>query len=273
MKSLACIAVVLWVASTAWGQALCVTVSPNPAPQGASITISGFAASPNGLYSQASCFVPIIHSGTPNGPVIQALPCAFVPTPIPGCGSAAPPRSYTWTPGPQTAPGLYWFEIDWVSVPFGAPTAEFHGVTIQGTPPGPVLSGAPGATWGTPYFLALSAPAHPGGGYAVALSGSTNTGLPLGPGLFLSLDVDAIFNLTFPTPDPAIFVGFQGALDGNGAASGIAILIPPLFFGCVPLHAQAAVIAAAGIALSNEYTSRSSRPDRNAREAAHLPPL
>jgi hypothetical protein len=255
MRTFACVAAILWVASTASGQALCITISPNPAPPATPITISGYAVSPNGLFSQSVCFVPIIHSGTPNGPVIQALPCAFVPTAIPGCGSTAPPRTYTWTPGPQIAPGLYWFEIDWVSAPFGTPTSEFHGVTIQGTPPGPVLSGAATTPWAAPYLLALSAPAHPGEAYAVALSASTNTGLSIAPGLFLSLDVDAVFSLTFPTPDPALFQNFQGVLDAAGVANGIAILVPPLFLGCVPLHAEAAVISAAGaVALSNEFS-------------------
>jgi hypothetical protein len=245
----------LALSAAAGAQNLCVTVSPNPAPQGAPITISGFAVPPGGLYTQSACWVPIIHSGTPNGPVIQALPCAFVPTAIPGCGSALPPRTYTWTPPPAIAPGLYWFQINWVSTPFGAVTSEFFDVTLQGVPAGPVLSAAGAATWGSPFFLSLAAPLHPGEAYAVALSGSTNTGIAIGPGLFVSLDADPIFNLTFPNPDPLTFVAFQGVLDSSGNAGGIGILIPPLFLGCFPLHAQAAVVSAGGsLALSNELS-------------------
>lgn len=245
----------LALAAVGAAQNLCVTVSPNPAPLGSPITISGFAVPPGGLYTQSACWVPIIRSGTPTGPVIQALPCAFVAVAIPGCGSTSPPRTYTWTPSPAIAPGLYWFQINVVQAQFGAVTSEFHSVTIQGAQPVPALSPVGSATWGAPFFLNLSASGHPGEAYAVALSGSTNTGLSIAPGLFLSLDVDAIFNLTFPAPDPLTFVAFQGALDSSGNAAGIGILIPPLFLGCFPLHAQAGVVSATGgVALSNDLS-------------------
>jgi hypothetical protein len=236
-------------------QNLCVTVSPNPAPQGVPVTVSGYAKSP-GLYTPTACWVPVMRAGTPTGQVLFALPCAYVATAIPPCGSTTAPRSFTWNQnafGSQAAPGDYWFEIDTTTSPVGPVSTEWHCVTIVGATPRPTLSTPGNATWGSPFGLGLAAPGHAGEFYAVALSGTTNTGLALNPNLFLCLDTDAIFNLTFPSPDPTTFVNFQGNLDAQGNAAGITILIPPLNLGCFPLHAQAGLIGTSGaITLSNE---------------------
>jgi hypothetical protein len=95
------------------------------------------------------------------------------------------------------------------------------------------------------------APAQVNSVYAFALSGSTNTGITFGPGVFLSLDPDAIFNLTFPVPDPNFCVAFQGLVPSGGVVFAAAV-IPPLFIGCFPVNAQAGVVDASGtVMLSN----------------------
>ena len=87
--------------------------------------------------------------------------------------------------------------------------------------------------------------------WKLALSGSTNTGIPFAPGVFVSLDPDAIFNLTFPVPDPNFFVAFQGTVSPGGIVFA-ALVVPPLFIGCFPINAQAGVIDAGGnVMLSN----------------------
>ena len=48
--------------------------------------------------------------------------------------------------------------------------------------------------------------------YVVAASLTTNTGLNAGGGLFVSLDPDPVFALSFPVPNPFLFTGFQGTL-------------------------------------------------------------
>lgn len=249
-------ACVLWCApAVAWAQGLCVTVAPDPAPQGSTITVTAHAKSATALYTPDGCLVQSIHSGTPNGPSVIGYFCITIPVQIPGCGTATP-RTFTWNQldsnGAQATPGLYWFRIMHTSSMFGAAQTEWHCVTISGPTPGPVLSAPATGAWGVPLQLILTAPAHPGEFYAMALSGSTNAGLALTPALFLCLDQDAIFNLTFPTPAGATFSGFQGATDASGNAVGT-IFIPPLFLGCFPLHAQAGLIDASfNVSLSNE---------------------
>jgi hypothetical protein len=247
-------ACVLWWAPVVSGQALCVTVSPNPAPLGVPITVSGYAASPYGLYTPNGCWVQSVRSGTPGGPIVQTYGCIQIPVPIPGCGTASP-RTTTWNQtdinAAQVPPGLYWFQIPHTSQPFGGPTTEWHCATISGPTPVPVLSAPTTAFWGVPFQLTINATTHPNEFYGIALSGSTNVGLSIGPGLFVCLDQDAILNLTFPSPHPSYFYNFQGLLDSSGV--GVGVILIPSFGGCFPVHAQAGLIDAAQIIyLSNE---------------------
>jgi hypothetical protein len=246
---------VLMCSSALPGQALCVQVSPDPAPVGALITVTCHATSATALFTPNGCLVQSIHSGTPNGPVVRSYFCITIPVQIPGCGTTMP-RTATWNQldagNVQVPPGLYWFKILHAPSGFSTTTTEWHCVTISGAAPEPVLSAAATTAWGVPFQLTLTAPTHPNEFYAFALSGSTNVGLALSPTLFLCLDQDWIFNLTFPTPDPTVFAGFQGTTDASGNAVGT-IFIPPLFLGCFPLHAQAGLVdAGSNVYLSNE---------------------
>ncbi len=237
-------------------QDLSVTVSPNPAPLGATITVTAQDASGLGLYTPFGCLISSIRSGTPGGPTVRVFPCTFLGVAIPPCPGAAV-RTGTWNQsvtGGTAAPGLYWIEIQKSVGPFGAITTEWHSVTIDTAVPSvPVLSAVNTPTWGNVFQMAVNAPSHPSETYVVAMSLTTNTGLLVSPGVFLSLDLDALFFLSFPTPDPILFANFQGVLDSNGAATGIGINFPNVPLGCIPLHAQVATVDSfANVALSND---------------------
>jgi hypothetical protein len=255
--SLALVAIV--GVTSAVAQDLSVTVSPNPAPPGSTVVLTAKDASGLGYFTPNGCLIQSVRAGVPGGTPVSLVFCTLVPIAIPACGSSSAPRTGSWNTSQNTmgggppGPGLYWFEISKALGPFGPITTEWHSVQIDGTPPTPVLSAVNTPTWGSTFQLAINAPANPFETYAVALSASTNVGVNVGPGQHVCLDLDPLFGLTFPTPDPNFFVNFQGMLDGSGAATGIAINIPPLFIGCVPLHAQAATVTFGGlISLSND---------------------
>src|SRR5262245_7013674 len=244
--------------ATLVAQDLSVTVSPNPAPPGATITVTATDASGLGWYTPFGCLISSISAGTPGGPTINYFPCTFLGVAIPPCGSPTP-RTGSWNTsqpmigGGLPQPGLYYLEIQKSIGPFGAISTEWHAVTLDSSGMVPVLSAVNAPTWGSVFQMSLSSPANAMDTYAVALSGSTNTGAAITGSLYLSLDLDAIFGLTFPTPDPNLFGNFQGQLNYLGDSPPITINIPPLFAGCIPLHAQGAAVSATGsIALSND---------------------
>lgn len=240
----------LLLAGLTRAQSLSVTVSPNPAPPGASITVTARDATGLGLFTPFGCLLSAVRSGTPSGPIVAQFPCTFLPGAIPPCGSATP-RTGVWNSG-AAAPGLYWFEIQHSVGMFGATTSEFHSVVIEGASPVPVLSASGAATWGNPFPMSLLAPPHAGEVFFVALSLSTNTGIPLGGGQLVTLDPDALFFLTFPSPVPGLFTNFQGVLDASGSAGAILINFPSSS-GCLPFRAQAAMVDGVGaVTLSND---------------------
>lgn len=245
------------LAAVAPAQQLAVSVSPNPAPLGASITVSANAAYST-LFTPFGCLVTSIRSGSPTGPVVRVFPCTFLSVAIPPCGSASPPRQTIWNQavtGGTAAPGDYWFEIQHSPSQFGATTTEFFCVRIDGAIPGPKLSAPAAPTWNSFFTLNIDAPLYPTEFYLVALSASTNVGIPLGPGQLLCLDDDILFSFSFPTPLP-LFQGFQSNLDSAGQSVGLGIQFPanPGLI-CFPFHAQAAILPiGGGIVLTNELS-------------------
>ncbi len=243
------------LATVATGQDLSVTVSPNPAPIGATITVTAQDASGLGLYTPFGCLISSIRSGVPGGPTVRVFPCTFLGVAFPPCGGTSF-RTGTWNQvvtGGTAAPGLYWIEIQKSIGPFGAITREWHSVVIDGVAPAPVLAPVNNPTWGSVFQLSLSAPAHPFETYLVAFAQTTNVGFAVSPGVYLSLDIDFLFNLSFPFPDPNLFANTQGILDGTGSVGGAFVILPNVALGCLPLHAQAAVVdSAGGVFLSND---------------------
>jgi hypothetical protein len=247
------------VAASTPAQQLAVTVSPNPAPLGSTITVTANSVGAQ-VWTPFGCLITAVRQGSPTGPVVRNFACTFLSVAIPPCGSAAAPRTGTWnqtvTGGGIASPGLYYFEIQHVPAMFGSPTtSEFFAVRIDGPTPDPILSAAAPPTWNSFFPMTINAPLYPNDFYLVALSATTNTGIPIGPGQLLSLDNDVLFSLSFPAPLP-IFQGFQSFLDPAGQSTGLGIQFPPNpGLLCFPFHAQGAVFPiGGGIALTNEIS-------------------
>ena len=236
------------LATLSFGQLLQVTISPNPAPLGAPITVNANEAYGLGLFSPGNGgFLAEVRSGSPAGPTVAIFPATFLPGAIPPCGS--PPRTQTWTPGASITAGHYWIGITYSIGMFGAYQSEWFQVTIDANsmPPvaAPGLAATAGSmpTLGSTYSMDITAPGHTVDTYICAMSASTNVGFPLGMGIHFALDIDPIFDLSFPNPTPGIFSNFQGNTDANGNAQGIGFTIPNIpFLSCIPLHCQALII-------------------------------
>ena len=96
---------------------------------------------------------------------------------------------------------------------------------------------------------------HGGQPYAVALSFTSNSGIPI-PGGHVALDNDALFALSL-TANPNLFLNFSGLLDSIGSTfQPIHILIPAVAgVLVVPIRAQAVVVGPLGeLTLSNCLT-------------------
>lgn len=239
----------LLAASVASAQQLSVAISPNPAPLGAPITISAEAAY-GPLWTPGGCLVTSVRSGGPNGPVVRVFGCTFLAVAIPVCGTGGTPRTTVWnqllTGNGSAAPGDYWVTIAHSPAPFSAITTEAFCVTIEAAATDPKLTASAAPQWGSYFAMNLDAPLYPGSIYAVALSGSTNVGIPLSPTELLCLDFDALFNFSFPAPLPP-FINFQGGLDAAGQAPGLGIQFPPNpGLTCFPFHAQAVILDISG---------------------------
>lgn len=239
----------LVVASVASAQQLAVSISPNPAPLGAAITISAEGAYAP-LWTPGGCLVTSIRSGGPTGPVVRVFPCTFLGVAIPQCGTGGVPRTTVWnqivTGNVNAAPGDYWVTISHSPAQFGPITTEAFCVTIEAAATDPKLTAPAAPLWGSFFPLALDAPLYAGSIYAVALAGSTNVGIPLAPPDLLCLDFDDLFNFSFPVPLP-LFTNFQGVLDSAGQAPGLGIQFPPNpGLTCFPFHAQAVILDISG---------------------------
>ena len=189
-----------------------------------------------------------------------------MPSAIPLFGSPTF-RQYTWNqnvlpgviPGGMATPGVYYLEIrHQVGGGFGAPlTSEFFPVTISDPAnPTPALTALNTPNYGTTFQMGLAAGIpHGGEAYAVALSFTANTGIPI-PGGHVALDNDWLFALSL-TGDPNFFLNFSGVLDSVGSLfQPIQLLIPAVpGILVIPIHAQAVVIGPGGaLTLSNDLT-------------------
>ena len=257
------LAAVVVIAALSFGQELTVTISPNPAPLGQPITITAQAAHPN-FYTPNGCLLSDIRVGTPTGTSAAVFGCTFVPVAIPLYGSPTS-RQTTWNqsvlpsaiPGGMATPGVYYFAITYqVGGGFVPPAGtEYFQVTIDNpTNATPALAALNTPNFGATFQMGLSAGiSHGGELYAVALSFTTNTGIPI-PGGYVALDNDSLFSLSLAA-DPNLFLNFSGVLDSVGSPfQPIQILIPAVpGVLVVPIHAQAVVVGPGGaLTLSND---------------------
>jgi hypothetical protein len=230
------IALALLLSASLAAQGVSCTITPNPVPAGGTITIAVTEANNIGIQFPSSCNFSAIRQGSPTGPIVDGPFCLTVITPLGPCQT----RTMAWSLLPSLGPGLYYVQVNYWDTGFSALTTEFFPFHIGSGAP-LLAAGAP-AQIGTTVPLTLSDPSSPGGGFICAASFTTNTGFSIGPGLFVSLDMDPIFALSFPSPDPNFFLNFQGTLDGAGAAS-MGLVLPNLpFLVCKPLHLQAVTV-------------------------------
>lgn len=244
-------------------QQLAVTVSPNPAPLGATITITAQGTVP-GLYTPFGCLLYSVHAGTPTGPAVRLFPCVYLPGSVPTWG-AATSRTGIWNQAVSTSysptgfatPGLYWLELQHQPGMWGSPvTSEWFSVVIDDPAnTAPVLAPVNTPNFGSTFYMTLAAgQGHANEPYGIAFALTTNTGIQVPGGPFVSLDPDWLFDYSL-TLDANVFVNTVGSLDGLGGNSlPIALNIPAIpGVLVIPIHAQAVVFpAGGGLVMSND---------------------
>lgn len=250
--SLRIFAAAILAASLVSAQQLTVTVSPNPAPQGVPITVTAQATVP-GLYTPFGCLISSVRSGAPNGPQVGLFGCTFLSVAIPVYGSPTS-RTGIWNQtlpgGAIAAPGVYWFEINHVPGQFGSPTTtEWYSVTITDpVNPTPTLAAVNTPNFGSTFEMSLTGDTarDPFASYGVALSFTTNTGIPYAGGV-ACLDPDALFDLSLTQP-ANLLVNFSGQLNYLAVNNApIQIVIPSIAgIPVIPIHAQAVVFPTSG---------------------------
>lgn len=230
-------------------QSLDVTISPNPAVAGATITISAKSAIPN-VWTPGGCLVTGIRQGSPTGPLVAGFPCTFLGVAVPQCGTAGSPRQSMWTPSASLAPGLYYAQIATTNGLYGPlyPT-QYYAITVAAPATAPTLAIGGTASVGAVVPVTLNAPSNPSDVFVVAMSGSTNAGF-FASGAFISLDYDPILLASLDGSYPTVFQNFSGLLDAVGSSTGVALSIPQIpGLACAPLFLQGVVIPNAAQAI------------------------
>ncbi len=222
--AVAALATLLALGATATTQ-LSVEVK-GPVPQGSNVFTYIEATVPTELRSACP---EEIRAGSPIGPVVRGPgPCILLLVVV---GPNSPYTNLGWdgrdSNRAPVAPGTYYMKIAHrpvnTNVPWTDHWVPVH-ITPQTPPLGPLLS-APAMTSGQTWPISLSDAANPSASYWMAASFTTNRGFGFGP-VHIALDIDPLFLLSFPAPNPAIFSGFQGVTDNAGNASA-SISVPP----------------------------------------------
>jgi hypothetical protein len=226
-------------------QAISGTITPTIANPGQTVTLA--VTGVQAVTLPDPCIPDDIRVGGPGGTIIvPGIFCIQVLQPL-GIGQVV---SGTWTVPSNAAPGAYWMRVryfDAVGV-----VDEYFCLEVR-TPPGsgPTVAAQSVAQVGQTLSLSLADPSAAGFNYLMAASFTSTVGIPLGPSL-LCLDPDVLFGLTFPTPLPGIFNGFQGTLDATGTAGPISIVIPnDPGLAYFPIKIQAVVPTTALFGISN----------------------
>jgi hypothetical protein len=214
------------------------------------VTLTGTDATGAGLQLPSPCTWFQIHQGTPTGPIVPlGIGCPTVIVPVLPNGSF----SFTWdqkdASGAFVPPGDYWFRTSAWDGGFTTLYVDWHCISIQ--PAGaPALSSSTPAKVGASLDLALSSPAHPGALYVAAASVTSNLPIPL-PGKLTCLSPDGLFALSL-VPTSTVFLNFQGALDGAGQATGLAVAVPAMpSLAYQSLKVQAVLVTPAGYTATN----------------------
>jgi hypothetical protein len=225
-------------------QSICAVIDPNPAAPGSPVTITVIDASGLGFSHAVGCVATTIHSGMPNGPILTLpyAPCGPGFSFVPATGNA----TKTETLPASLAPGLYYWKVETApgtSTTLGTEWIPFTTSTFAD----PLLFPQALPQVGQPFVMDLAWIFGAFQPYIAAASLTTNSGINAGS-LFVSLDPDVLFFLSFPVPDPLLFANFQGTLGISGTAFGLVINIPPIpALANLPLHVQAAIGQSPGL--------------------------
>lgn len=252
MKPICMIAVLALVASGVSGQdQLSAVATQNPLPIN---TVGQIAIECTGTATLSSgCGIIEVRQDSPTGPVVyQPFICPLLLI-IVGPGA---PYTAQW-PGTAT-PGMYYIRIDYTDMATSTFQTAWFPVRVDdpaGTN-GPVLTSSGSITGGMTTAFDLSSPADAGSIYIFGASMTTNQGFFANPTTHVALDMDGIFNLSYPAAWPNIFNNFVGTLDANGNSNGVSINVP---LGVLtpggPAAVQSVVLTAGGgLSLSNPLT-------------------
>ena len=231
------------LAGTGFGQAVCGTFDQDQYSTGQPIQFTVTTVTPAGVTLPSSCAFGEIRSGSPTGPLVFAPACLAVLVPLAQGQSTSLTWNQTDQNNQQVPQGDYWFGVSYFDGAFSLTTEWF--CTRIADAPSVTLSGPNLVAGGTTNFQ-LQSPVSSFGFYVVVASITSNVGIPAGL-TRLCIDQDFVFNLSFPTPNPAIFTNFQGNLDALGNSPPIGITIPnvPIVQG-LPFKIQGAVITSVG---------------------------
>lgn len=245
MRAVLAVAVLAAAAAGAPGQGIAMEITPNPAPPQSQVLIKVTATSPSGVtFPYTNCLFSTIHTGPTQPPIPLLLSlCSPSTLTLAPCQSA----TQTFTLQPNLTAGDYWFKFRYFNGSSTTLTTEWCVLTVQGQTTATLNNLTP-ALVGSNLDIQLSDtnPASPNASlYLTAASLTTNSG-QFGAPPVVALDNDILFNLSFPAPNPTLFINFQGLLDGSGQAL-MTLPIPNVSqLACTPLHFQAVVVPPSG---------------------------
>ena len=235
-----------FVTSSGVAQGVSAVILPNPVLPGSTVSVTVTEANGTSIVFTTPCGFDQVRADSPTGPVINASPCPLANTPVSPWGSV----SGTWNVS-GFGPGTYWLRMRYWDANLAVLTSEWCCLQVA-YPFTPTLTAQTPAQVGQDLLMTLGSGFPAGTPYVAAASYTTNQGLPLGPGNYLCLDIDFLFDLSFPIPLPGLFSNFIGVLDANGSATGLTVHLPNIpFLQCKPLHVQAAVLPPSGLELTN----------------------
>jgi len=246
---------VLLVGGLAGAQFLAAEVSPNPVAAGQPIQIKIEATTNSDILP--GCGFAAIHQGSPAGKIVyQPFICPSIRIVV-GPGSSYTAKWNALVNNQPLTPGDYFVQLLWrpVNNPGSAWShwVPFRVDPVSG-PTAPVLSTTTATQRGQQLLVKLASPTQVNAGAFLAASLTTNNGLTLSPTQHLALDMDFLFYLSFPAPNPFLFTNFQGTLNVKGELVG-AIQIPNIAsLQGAQIAVQGAVIDKNGLALSNGIT-------------------
>ncbi len=206
-------------------QELSGEVSPSPAEQGQPITVTVTEAGIEGVVFLDGCIIKEVREKSPAGNTVwlaQSCPDVYIEL------FHGESISDSWDQrdllGQTVPPGDYALRVDYVDN--SNLRSKWFAARIQGDAAEPRLLALTRAGVGIDLMLGLDAPDHSDGIYVAAVSATLDRGFDTGLGQHAALDMDALFEISFPRPDAGIFSGFQGSLDSLGQASGLVVSIP-----------------------------------------------